>query len=264
MKYDQRSIWQVTYNRVNPEQNDNNQQTNKWSKPIYTNLSQWSCCCSKSLLYGLIIGGLIVGVAFATILTLYLRESALFNINLVTNGNGEIGNCSSSNASVSPMGWNVNGPITQIYYNNTSFPDQNFATIGPSDRGECYFMGHDSASTSMWQIVNLTNQIDPVLIDSFTVKFNLSAWLGGITVQNDSVVIMLTFSDGNNLMVGNNTYIGPVLATDRANRSLLVAKQATGLVPVHARSVTILVTITRFTGTANNGDVDDIGFYLYQ
>ncbi|CAF1522719.1 unnamed protein product, partial [Adineta steineri] len=63
---------------------------------------------------------------------------------------------------------------------------------------------------------------------------------------------------------GNNTYIGPVLATDRANRSLLVARQATGLVPVHARSVTILVTITRFTGAANNGDVDDIGFYLYQ
>jgi hypothetical protein len=65
-------------------------------------------------------------------------------------------------------------------------------------------------------------------------------------------------------MVGNITNIGPVLAVDRVNLSLLLFQQANGLVPIGARSLTLLVTMTHFLGAQNNGDVDNIVVYLYQ
>ncbi len=116
----------------------------------------------------------------------------------------------------------------------------------------------------MWQTVNFSSQISLVLIDSQSVKFNLSAWMGGIDNQDDSVVIYLTFIDSNNQIQGNTSSIGPVLAADRANVSSLIFQQTEGVVPVGARCLTALVTITRFVGVENNGDVDDIAVILYQ
>ncbi len=133
----------------------------------------------------------------------------------------------------------------------------------PSDRGQCYFFGHQSLSTSMWQTVDFGNQMDPLLIDHQLVKFNFSAWIGGINVQNDSVVVSLTFIDANNQIQGNATSLGPVLATDRADTSSFIFQQANGVVPAGARVFTVLVTITRFAGLQNNGDIDNIAVVLY-
>jgi hypothetical protein len=116
----------------------------------------------------------------------------------------------------------------------------------------------------MWQIIDLTNYVDPLLIDTQTVKFNLSAWLGGYSTQDDSAEISLTFTDQANQMVGNSSSIGPVLANDRGNQTSLVFCQTNGLVPAGARFVIVFVTITRFTGTTDNGAVDNIAVILYQ
>lgn len=124
-------------------------------------------------------------------------------------------------------------------------------------------MGYLSPSTSMWQIINLTNYVSPILIDNQTVNFNLSAWLGGITNQDDNVIITLTFLDQSNQMVGNSISIGPVLAVDRGNHTSLIPLQVNGFVPIGARLLTLLVTITRVSGLQNNGDVDNIVLYLY-
>ena len=132
-----------------------------------------------------------------------------------------------------------------------------------SDRGNCYFMGYLSPSTSMWQIIYLTNYVSPILIDNQAVNFNLSAWLGGVTTQDDNVVITLTFLDQSYQMVGNSISIGPVLAADRGSHTSLIPLEANGFVPIGARSVTLLVTITRVSGLQNNGDVDNILLYLY-
>ena len=124
-------------------------------------------------------------------------------------------------------------------------------------------MGYLSPSTSMWQIINLTDYVSPILLDNQTVSFNLSAWLGGVTNQDDNVVITLTFLGLSNQIVGNSISIGPVLAIDRGSHTSLIPLQATGFVPIGARSVTLLVTITRVSGLQNNGDVDNIVLYLY-
>lgn len=133
-----------------------------------------------------------------------------------------------------------------------------------SDRGNCYFFGQISMSTSMWQTVNLTNTIDPLLIDSHRMKFNLSGWIGGWDAQNDNAAVSVVFADQSNQIIGNRTTIGPVLAAARGYRSSLLFRQANGLVPVGTRSLTVIVTMTCIIAPSNDGAVDNIGIYLYQ
>ena len=77
----------------------------------------------------------------------------------------------------------------------------------------------------MWQTVNFGSRLDTSLIDSSQIKYNLSAWLGGLINHDDSVTIYLTFSDDNNQIQGNATSLGPVLALERQNISSLMFKQ---------------------------------------
>ncbi|CAF1682960.1 unnamed protein product, partial [Adineta ricciae] len=102
-----------------------------------------------------------------------------WNNNLLINGDGETGPCETGGGVTPPTGWNYNGTITQISYNNPTYGVLTPSDPGPSNRGNCYFFGQVSNVTSMWQTVNVTHTVDPVLIDNSVVKFNLSAWIGG-------------------------------------------------------------------------------------
>lgn len=44
----------------------------------------------------------------------------VFNVNLLVNGDAETGPCATNKSIVHPTGWNYNGSVTQINYNNTS------------------------------------------------------------------------------------------------------------------------------------------------
>jgi hypothetical protein len=116
----------------------------------------------------------------------------------------------------------------------------------------------------MWQTIDLTNDVDPLLIDTQTVKFNLSAWLGGMSDQNDNTVVSLVFTDQFNQTIGSGASIGPVLAADRGDVTALLFRQANGFVPTGTRFLTVIATMTLLFGGTNNAYVDDIGVYLYQ
>jgi hypothetical protein len=60
----------------------------------------------------------------------------------------------------------------------------------------------------MWQTLDLANKVNPLLIDNQTVRYNLSAWLGGYGTQDDNAAVSLIFIDSNNQLVGNATIIG--------------------------------------------------------
>jgi len=132
-----------------------------------------------------------------------------------------------------------------------------------SDRGNCYFAGQNSALTSMWQTIDLTNYADPDLIDTQALKFNLSAWIGGYDAENDNAKISLTFLDQLNQTISSGITIGPVLAGARGNQIALLFRQTQGFVPAGTRFITVTVTITRTAGTIANGDVDNIALVLY-
>jgi hypothetical protein len=106
--------------------------------------------------------------------------------------------------------------------------------------------------------------VNALYIDNHTVWFNLSAWIGGWSTQDDNARASLIFTNQTNQIVGNVTTIGPVMAAARGSISALVARQATGLVPVSARFMTILVSITCVTGGSNDGDIYNINVVLHQ
>jgi hypothetical protein len=54
-----------------------------------------------------------------------------FNINVVTNGDAESGACETGSGVTHPTGWNYNGTITQIYYNNTANVGYSTSIPGP-------------------------------------------------------------------------------------------------------------------------------------
>jgi hypothetical protein len=99
-----------------------------------------------------------------------------------------------------------------------------------STNRRCYFYGQISAVTSMWQTVNLTGLIDPLLIDNQTVWFNFSAWIGGYANQDDNAQASLTFLNQTNQKVGNTITLGPILAAARGSITSLLFQQADGLV----------------------------------
>ena len=114
----------------------------------------------------------------------------------------------------------------------------------------------------MWQKIDLSSDIYP-LIDNQTLKFNLSAWLDGFKSEDDNVVIYLTFGDANNQICDSTYQIGPVLAGTRGYISSLIFRKVIGSVPIGARFLTVLVTITRTDNVQNNGNVDNIALVLY-
>ncbi|CAF1426828.1 unnamed protein product, partial [Adineta steineri] len=181
--------------------------------------------------------------------------------NWLINGDAETGPCETGSGVTHPTGWNYNGTVTQVHYNDT-YADISYTDQGPSDRGNCYFYGQ-ADSTSMWQTVNMTSSIDPLLIDSQTVRFNFSAWLGGYSSEDDNAEATLTFYDQSNHKTGNISTLGPVLAADRGYQTLLLFRQTQGLVPIGARSFTVTVTFTHVVGLLTDADVDNIAVHLY-
>ncbi|CAF1095829.1 unnamed protein product [Adineta steineri] len=181
--------------------------------------------------------------------------------NWLINGDAETGPCETGSGVTHPTGWNYNGTVTQVHYNDT-YADISYTDHGPSDRGNCYFYGQ-ADSTSMWQTVNMTSSIDPLLIDSQTVGFNFSAWLGGYSSQDDNAEATLTFYDQSNHKTGNISTLGPVLVADRGSQTLLLFRQTQGLVPIGARSFTVTVIFTHVVGLLTDADVDNIAVHLY-
>ncbi|UJR12544.1 hypothetical protein I4U23_016720 [Adineta vaga] len=298
MKHPRHIMLEVESNYSEQNKHDNERQNSKTS--CYDIVSKNCVCCSKPFLIGLTIAALLVGIAFATLLTLYLLRpgstttftttsstsistststgtsttttittTAAFDINLVINGDAETGSCQTTDGATSPTGWSFSGPITQIIYNNPTGGCLASTVPGPNDRGNCYFYGQLSGSTSMWQTIDLTNKIHSILIDNQTVQFNLSAWLGGYDNQNDNAEVSLTFIDSNNQIVGNCTSIGPILATNRSNISKLVFRQTNGFLPVGTRSIVVFVTINRSVGLRyrlsnfQNKKQNLVGHYIY-
>ena len=133
-----------------------------------------------------------------------------------------------------------------------------------SDRGRCYFWGQVSNLTSMWQTVNMIGSIDFYLIDTHTVWFNFSTWLGGYSTQDDNAQVLITFFDQTNQKVGNSTTLGPVSAAQRGGITSLIFQQASGLIPIGARSFIVIVTLTCVSPQDNDGLIDNIAVVLYQ
>jgi hypothetical protein len=185
--------------------------------------------------------------------------SELATPNLINNPGADIDTGAASNDEVdSPSGWTAQaGQPTAVQYGASGgFPAA--TDPGPSDRGANFFAGGNAACSELIQVVDLSSRATE--IDSGRVTFALSGWLGGFSNQDDLAIVIVTFAPAPS---GTASFqIGPVLQSERQGQTGLLYRAISGTVPAGARQATILIQMTRFEGTYDDGSADSLALQL--
>ena len=175
-----------------------------------------------------------------------------YGINLITNPGAELGPASPSGNTIVPVpGWDTFGDgFTVVAYGTPGFPNA-YAGSGAN-----FFAGGPDAQFST---ASQTIALDALAgdIDSGSVQFNLSAWLGGNGNQDDNASITLLWADATGNSIGTVGLQGP-LASERGNATRLLLRSTGGAIPVGARSVTLVLFMARNVGAYNDASADNI------
>jgi hypothetical protein len=182
-------------------------------------------------------------------------------VNIVVNGRGESGGAAANAIGVvSPPGWVGMGSITQVQYGASGAPFLNALSARPPDAGLTFFAGGPgSAQSAMIQRVELAQRA--AQIDSGVVNITFSAWMGGATTEEDTVLAFCTFLDEEEFTLGTLQLNGPN-SLQRGGVTLLAARNVHGRVPAGTRAAEIILLFSRATGTYNNGYADSVGLVL--
>ncbi|MCZ6545279.1 MAG: hypothetical protein O6913_06205, partial [Chloroflexi bacterium] len=106
------------------------------------------------------------------------------------------------------------------------------------------------------------------LVDRGDMFWELEAFLGGFSTQDDQATLALTFHRASGLeierfFIGGNCFEdGSICSDQRGGVTGLVPVDDDGVVPVGARSATITLTMSREAGTSNDGYADSLSFVL--
>ncbi len=197
--------------------------------------------------------------AFLLICKMDISAACVIGNNLIVNGDAEAdANSYASGNDIDVTGWEPEtGEFTIGKYGVDSFP--NATDPGPTDRGSFLFTGGNVASSSGTQRIDVSDCATQ--IDAGTQSYNLSGYFGGYTLQDDNAQLKITFRSAADNVTGTTT-IGPVFAADRGNVSGLLARSATGTVPIGTRTVEVVLLLTRTSGTYNDGYADNLSFML--
>jgi len=184
---------------------------------------------------------------------------ATFGKNLIRNAGAEAGEASQSGFDVVPIPkWTSSDNFTAVVYGASGFPTQ--TDPGPKKRGLNFFSGGpDTPSSSAQQTINVGALAAD--IDAGTVKYALSAFLGGFDGQDDAASLEAVFTDGPGTVLKSVTLVGPS-AADRGNVTALLKRSGKGKVPVGTRKVQVELTMTRAAGSYNDGYADALSLVL--
>lgn len=186
-------------------------------------------------------------------------QTALFteSPNLLVNPGAELGDPSLSGYSaVTIPGWTMTGTPTVIEYGSprnawpigTSFPMPNLpsflgfpkAKSGPPDGGNQFFGGGDVATGTLTQTVDLRGASAD--IDTGTVSYDLSGWLGGYLSDPSGASVKVDFLDANKTYLGT-AKIGRVSALERWFQTGFKHRSTTGTLPTGTRYAQVVVTL---------------------
>ena len=203
--------------------------------------------------------------------------------NLLVNPGAEAGDPSlSGNSAVSIPGWKTTGTPTAIEYgalrnswplglpfalpNLPSFMGYPKAHNGPPDGGAQFFGGGNVADSTITQTVDLSDAAAE--IDTGTVTYNLSGWLGGWLANLSSASVKVDFLDHNKTYLGT-TSIGPVGVLERFFHTKLVERETSGSVPTGTRYAQVDVIFDQvnifplgINVNYNSGFADNIAFSI--
>ena len=176
--------------------------------------------------------------------------------NAILNGDAESGLGSSDGGIVAVPNWTPTGQFTAIQWGAAGgFPAN--TDPGPAARGLNLFAGGPSSALSTGsQTVDVSNIFTQ--IDSSSVSYNLSGYLGGFATQADNAVLTASFL-GVSSTIGSIS-IGPVTASDRSSATGLLFRSTSGVIPIGTRSITFELALTRLEGSYDDGYADNLSF----
>jgi hypothetical protein len=177
--------------------------------------------------------------------------------NLVSNPGAEAGAAAKDDQSVvPPAGWTTTGSFTAVSYGVSGLPS---AGEVPADGADLFAGGPGSSLSTASQTVKVSSSAAP--IDAGSVDAVLSGWLGGWEGQEDAATVKATFLDTGAKALGSVT-IGPVTATQRANKTTFLHRSAHERVPAGTRSIRVTITARRASGVYNDGYADGLSLTL--
>lgn len=161
--------------------------------------------------------------------------------NLLVNPGADSGNCTKSGLDgLTVPGWTVTSGMPNVVCWGTWLTS---ATPGPSTRGTGYFTGGATGSSGLSQTVPVGSAA--AAIDTGTVTYSLSGWLGGWSNSADVVALSASFLGSSGQNLGNVT-VGPVSASTRGNTTELLSESspAGATVPSGTRSIKVSLNFT--------------------
>lgn len=183
--------------------------------------------------------------------------------NLIVNPGAENGTADPDGGTpvTSIPGWTIGGgefDVIQYQADDGNYPSA--ADPGPTDRGKNFFCGgpSDDVSTTT-QTIDVSK--DTLKIATGSVGFVLSGWLGGFADQDDNAVLSIQFEDATGTALGK-AQVGPVMAADRDNATGFVFRTTNGKVPRGTSKIVMTLTMTRVSGSANDGYADNLSLTL--
>jgi Phosphoesterase family len=196
--------------------------------------------------------------------------------NLLVNPSAELGDPSLSGySSVSVPGWSATGTPTVVRYGTIgrwplplSFAAPPFPGFlqfprpgeGPPGGGAQFFGGGNVASSTLTQTVDLSGAA--AQIDTGTVPFTLSGWLGGFLEDPSVAWVTVDFLAADQSRLGGGK-IGPVGVFERRFRTALLPRQTSGPIPPGTRSALVAVTFKDCNPSPthyNNAYADNLSF----
>ena len=194
-------------------------------------------------------------------LCLPITASAITTPNLLVNGNAELGLCTNDwTAQSTVAGWNVlRGAASTLCYSafTTAMDQPVLPKVGTP--GMALFAA-PGADTAMNQTVDVS--LGASQIDTGSVSYTLSGWLGGWGNLPDTATLTATFLDGSNHATGNPVVLVGANASARGNVTALVNSQITGSVPPSTRKIVVTVNFLSGMVSYHNAYADNLSLTL--
>ncbi len=206
-----------------------------------------------------------------------VSAAVVMSPNLLMNPGAEFGDPSlSAYSSVSIPAWTVTGTPTVIKYGTVrrlpwplGSPGPTLPTAlgfpqpqnGPPDGAVQFFGGGNVATSTLTQFVDLSGAATQ--IDSGTVPYRLSGWLGGFLEDPSEASVTVTFVAADHQSPLGAGKIGPVTVLDRRLKTVLLQRETIGTIPRGTRSASVVVTLkdrNPVIGNYNNAYADNLSF----
>jgi len=173
--------------------------------------------------------------------------------NLLAGGDAGAGYCTHDwNAATTIPGWTVSLGSPQVM----CYPARPFPHPGGGRAGRGFFSGGPYGDATMTQTTSLRRAARR--IDTGSVRFRLSGWLGGWRAEPGYVRVTLSFLSGTGQRLGHLVRLRTVTTAERGGQTSFRGRSATGTVPAGTRSAQVTVAFLD-SSTPPGGEPEPMG-----